>query len=72
MSKVRKQKRVPSANVQTDVSIERDESYEKARRAALALLQRGCHLGGVHSIPRDALHERLAPTSIAQNPSKPK
>jgi hypothetical protein len=35
-----------------------DEAYERARRSALALLEKGFHLGGVISASRDELHER--------------
>jgi hypothetical protein len=35
-----------------------DEAYEKAHRAALDLMERGFHMGGVHTIPREDLHER--------------
>ena len=35
-----------------------DEAYEQAERRALALLDRGFHLGGVIRASRDELHER--------------
>ncbi len=35
-----------------------DEAYERAKREALALLDRGFHLGGVIRASRDELHER--------------
>ena len=35
-----------------------DEAYESAERQALALLDRGFHLGGVIRATRDELHER--------------
>lgn len=35
-----------------------DEAYERAHRAALDLMERGFHMGGVHTVPREALHER--------------
>jgi hypothetical protein len=35
-----------------------DEAYERARRAALDLMERGFHMGGIHSVDRDKLHER--------------
>lgn len=38
-------------------SVEAEDAYESARRAALDLLDRGFHLGGVRP-DRDALHER--------------
>ncbi len=34
------------------------EAYERSQRAALNLLQRGFHLGGVIKASRDELHER--------------
>ena len=37
--------------------VERAEAYELARRAALADLEKGFHLGG-RPAPRDELHER--------------
>jgi predicted transcriptional regulator len=38
-------------------SVEAEDAYESARRHALALLDRGFHLGGGRP-DRDALHER--------------
>jgi predicted transcriptional regulator len=38
-------------------SVEAEDVYESARRAALDLLERGFHLGGGRP-DRDALHER--------------
>ena len=35
-----------------------DEEYEQAKRAALAFLARGFHLGGAITSTRDELHER--------------
>jgi hypothetical protein len=35
-----------------------DEAYERSERAALALLDKGFHLGGVITVRRDQLHER--------------
>jgi len=35
-----------------------DEAYERAKREALRLLDRGFHLGGVIRASRDELHER--------------
>jgi predicted transcriptional regulator len=35
-----------------------DEAYERAHRAALDLMERGFHMGGVHTVPREELHER--------------
>jgi hypothetical protein len=34
------------------------EAYEQAKRQALALLDKGFHLGGVIRVTRDELHER--------------
>jgi predicted transcriptional regulator len=38
--------------------VDADEAYESAHRAALDLMERGFHMGGVHTIPREELHER--------------
>ncbi len=38
--------------------VEQDEAYGIAKRHALALLDKGFHLGGQRNIDRDALHER--------------
>ena len=35
-----------------------DEAYERSERAALAMLDKGFHLGGVISATREELHER--------------
>jgi hypothetical protein len=35
-----------------------EEAYERAEKQALALLDRGFHLGGVAPARRDELHER--------------
>jgi hypothetical protein len=35
-----------------------DEAYEQAERQALALLDRGFHLGGTITSTRDGWHER--------------
>lgn len=35
-----------------------EEAYERAERQALALLEKGFHLGGVIQATRDELHER--------------
>jgi hypothetical protein len=37
---------------------ETKDDYEQAKRGALALMEKGFHLGGVHIMDRDALHER--------------
>jgi hypothetical protein len=67
MAKIRKQDPPVSTNAQTDVSLERDEAYARAKRGALALLRRGFPLGGIHSTPRDELHERR-PSDTPSNP----
>ena len=38
--------------------VDADGAYERAQRAALDLMERGFHLGGIHPIDREALHER--------------
>jgi predicted transcriptional regulator len=38
--------------------VDEDEAYEAAKRAALARLERGAHLGGGPLPARDELHER--------------
>ena len=43
---------------QIEALVNADQAYESAHRAALDLMERGFHLGGVHAIPRDQLHER--------------
>jgi len=43
---------------QIDVLVGEEEAYEQAERAALALLEKGFHMGGVISASRDELHER--------------
>ena len=43
---------------QIEALVDADEAYESAHRAALDLMERGFHLGGVHSVPRELLHER--------------
>ncbi|MGD0730425.1 MAG: DUF6364 family protein [Terracidiphilus sp.] len=35
-----------------------ESEYERAKRIALALMDEGLHLGGIHILDRDALHER--------------
>jgi HSP90 family molecular chaperone len=35
-----------------------DDEYERAMKGALALMEEGFDLGGVHKLDRDALHER--------------
>ena len=43
---------------QIEALVGEDEAYENARRQAIALLERGFHLGGSHRTPRAELHER--------------
>jgi hypothetical protein len=43
---------------QIEALVDADEAYESAHRAALDLMERAFHLGGVHSVPRELLHER--------------
>jgi len=43
---------------QIEALVDADEAYERAHRAALDLMERGFHMGGVHTIPREELHER--------------
>jgi O-phosphoseryl-tRNA(Cys) synthetase len=38
--------------------VSEDDAYEQAQRQALALLDRGFHLGGVITATRDEWHER--------------
>jgi hypothetical protein len=35
-----------------------DDEYEQAMRRAMARMEKGFHLGGIHKMDRDALHER--------------
>ncbi len=35
-----------------------DDEYEHAMRRAMARMEKGFHLGGVHKLDRDSLHER--------------
>jgi len=44
--------------LQLERLIGEDDAYEKAKRQALALLERGYHLGGSRSTDRAELHER--------------
>jgi len=39
-------------------TVEEADTYERAHRQALAILNRGFHLGGKPLAPRDELHER--------------
>ncbi len=43
---------------QIESLIGEEEAYERAERQALALLDKGFHLGGVIRAKRDELHER--------------
>jgi len=44
---------------QVEALFEVDETYERAKRQAKQLLDRGFHLGGgVHRVLRGSLHER--------------
>jgi hypothetical protein len=43
---------------QIEVLVGAEEAYERSQRAALALLKKGFHLGGVITASRDELHER--------------
>jgi hypothetical protein len=43
---------------QIEALVGEDEAYERAERQALALLDKGFHLGGTIRATRDELHER--------------
>lgn len=43
---------------QIEALVDAEDAYESAHRTALDLMERGFHMGGTHSIHRDALHER--------------
>jgi hypothetical protein len=43
---------------QIEALIGTEEEYARSERAALALLKKGFHLGGVIPVGRDELHER--------------
>lgn len=43
---------------QIESLVDKDEQYERAKRHALALLEKGFHLGGKVRVRRDELHER--------------
>lgn len=43
---------------QIELLVGEDEAYEHAQRQALALLNRGFHMGGTIQVSRDELHER--------------
>jgi hypothetical protein len=43
---------------QIEILVGEEEAYERAKRQAAALLDRGFHLGGVITSTRDEWHER--------------
>jgi O-phosphoseryl-tRNA(Cys) synthetase len=43
---------------QIEILVGEEEAYERAERQAMALLDRGFHLGGVIRASRNELHER--------------
>jgi len=43
---------------QIEILVGAEEAYESARRTALATMDKGFHMGGVHVVSRDELHER--------------
>jgi len=43
---------------QIESLVSADEGYERAKKHALAMLDRGFHLGGEFKVSRDELHER--------------
>lgn len=43
---------------QIELLVGQEETYERAEREAVALLDKGFHLGGVIRAKRDAWHER--------------
>jgi hypothetical protein len=43
---------------QIEALVGEDEAYDQAKRQALALLDSGFHLGGVHRSDRSQLHDR--------------
>lgn len=40
------------------LAAEEDAAYERAMKRAIARMEKGFHLGGVHKIDRESLHER--------------
>jgi hypothetical protein len=36
----------------------KEDAYERAMKRAIARMDKGFHLGGIHRIDRDALHDR--------------
>lgn len=65
---VLKKARILAARRETSISgllakeietlVGQEEAYERAEREAMALLEKGFHLGGVIRAGRDELHER--------------
>ena len=43
---------------QIEILVGAEEAYERSERSALALLEKGFHLGGFIPASRDELHER--------------
>ncbi len=43
---------------QLELLVGAEEAWERSERSALALLERGFHMGGVITATRDELHER--------------
>lgn len=43
---------------QIESLVDAEEAYERCQRAALALLEKGFHFGGMITASRDGLHER--------------
>ncbi len=43
---------------QIEILVGEEETYERAERQAMSLLDQGFHLGGVMRASRDELHER--------------
>jgi hypothetical protein len=43
---------------QIEALVDAELAHERAHRAALDLMERGFHMGGVHTIHREELHER--------------
>ncbi len=43
---------------QIEILVGEEEAYERAEQQAMALLDRGFHLGGVIGTSRDELHDR--------------
>jgi hypothetical protein len=43
---------------QIEALVGAEEAYESAHRAAQDLMAQGFNMGGIHSVPRDELHQR--------------